>query len=257
MRSASIQCLTVAIYTLVCWTAHAQGAEARAAGRFGATRAELDSLAARADKVASSPGVSAEMRGEKQLEAAALRQRLREGDFEVGDQVVLAVHGDSVLSDTFTVQPGRTLILPNLPELSLIGVLRSEIRSHLAGQIARFVRDTTLRASALVRLGVLGEVARPGYYRLPMDIPISDALMAAGGPTPRADISRTIVRRGSRQLLSKGTVRDAMVAGLTLDELNLGAGDEFLVRAKREWGWQTVAQIAALASGILLSLRAF
>lgn len=257
MRSASIQCLTVAIYVLVCSTAHAQGAEARATGRFGATRAELDSLAGRADEVASSPGVSAEVRAEKQLEAAALRQRLREGDFEVGDQVVLSVHGDSALSDTFTVQPGRTLILPNLPELSLIGVLRSEIQSHLAGQIARFVKDATLRATALVRFGVLGEVARPGYYRLPMDIPISDALMAAGGPTPRADISRTIVRRGSRQLLSKGTVRDAMVAGLTLDELNLAAGDEFVVRAKREWGWQTVAQIAALASGILLSLRAF
>jgi hypothetical protein len=49
----------------------------------------------------------------------------------------------------------------------------------------------------------------------------------------------------------------AMVEGRTLDQLGLGAGDEFLLRPKREWGWQTVAQIAALASGILLSLRAF
>jgi hypothetical protein len=48
-----------------------------------------------------------------------------------------------------------------------------------------------------------------------------------------------------------------MVEGLTLDQIGLNAGDEFVVRAKREWGWQTVAQIAALASGILLSLRAF
>jgi protein involved in polysaccharide export with SLBB domain len=256
MRFASIPCLTLAIYAVVCSIAHAQGADAHA-GRFSATRAELDSLVAKASELANSPSVSAQVRAEKQVEEAALQRRLREGDFEVGDRVVLVVPGDSALSDTFTVQPGRTLNLPNLPQLSLVGVLRSELEAHLADSVSRFVKDTTLKATPLVRLGVLGEVARPGYYHLPTDIPISDAMMAAGGPTSRADVSRTTVRRGSRELLSKAAVRSAMVEGLTLDQIGLNAGDEFVVRAKREWGWQTVAQIAALASGILLSLRAF
>jgi protein involved in polysaccharide export with SLBB domain len=239
---------------LISPTAHAQLREAGFAGRPNATRSELDSLASRAEEAASSSTLSAQARAEKQGEAAALRARMRDGDFEVGDRVVLAVRGDSALSDTVAVQEGRVLNLRNLPALPLAGVLRSELRSHLITQIARFVKDTAIQATPLIRFGVLGEVTRPGYYRLPADIPISDAIMAAGGPTARADMPRTVVRRGSKQLLSKGAVRDAMVAGVTLDQLNLGAGDEIVVGAKRERnGWQTAAQVAALA-GVVLSL---
>jgi protein involved in polysaccharide export with SLBB domain len=236
---------------LICPTMEAQIMDAGAVGRASATRGELESQAARAEEQAASLAVSAQVRAEKQREAAALRTRLREGDFEVGDRIVLAVQGDSALSDTLAVQPGRVLNLRGLPALSLAGILRAELRSHLVTQIAHFVKDTALRATPLIRFGVLGEVARPGYYRLPADIPISDAIMAAGGPTAHADVPKTVVRRGSKRFLSKGAVRKAMVAGVTLDQLNLGAGDEIVVGAKRERGWQTVAQIAALASVVL------
>lgn len=257
MTFVAIRGLALITAALACSIATSQVAPVARAGRPGATRAELDGLVTRAAELAGSPSLNAEARGEKEREVAALRHRLTDGDFEVGDQLILSIQGDSALSDTFAVQPGRTLNLPNLPEVSLVGVLRSELRSHLMTKIARFVKDTTLRATALVRVGVLGEVANPGYFHLRADIPISDAIMAAGGPTARADLTRTIVRRGSTQLLSKDDVRAAMVDGRTLDELDLSAGDEFVIRPKREWGWQTVAQIAAVASGILLSLRAF
>jgi hypothetical protein len=257
MRFVSIYCLALGMCALICPTTGAQVAGAGGAGRLSATRAELESLAARADEVISSGAPGAQVRAEKQREAAALRARLREGDFDVGDRIVLAVRGDSALSDTFPVQSGRTLQLPNLPALSLAGVLRSELQPSLATQMARFVKDTTLRATALIRFGVLGEVARPGYYRLPADIPISDAIMAAGGPTPRADMPRTVVRRGSKELLSKGAVRTATVAGSTLDQLNLAPGDEIVVAEKRERGWRTFASIATLVTGVVLSLRAF
>jgi SLBB domain-containing protein len=255
-KLVSIHCLALAMCALLCATTSAQVADVGVAGRPSATRSELDSLAARSAEVAASGALSARARAEKQREAAALRARLRDGDFEVGDRVILAVQRDSALSDTFAVLPGRTLKLPNVPALSLVGVLRSELQSHLATQMARFVKDTTLRATALIRFGVLGEVARPGYYRLPAEIPISDALMAAGGPTARADVPRTVVRRGSKVLLAKGAVRKAMVAGSTLDELNLGPGDEIVVGEKRERGWRSIAQSAALASGVLVGLRA-
>jgi protein involved in polysaccharide export with SLBB domain len=242
---------------LICPTIGAQVTDVGTAGRPSATRGELERLAARAEEEASSGAASAQVRAEKQREVAALRARLREGDFEVGDRVVLEVPGDSALSDTFAVQPGRTLNLPKLPALSLAGVLRSELQSHLVTQVARFVRDTALRATPLIRFGVLGEVGRPGYYRLPADIPISDAIMAAGGPTARADVPRTVVRRGSKRLLSKGEVRKAMVAGSTLDQLNLRPGDEIVVGEQRERGWRAIAPVVALVSGIVLSLRAF
>jgi hypothetical protein len=191
----------------------------------------------------------------KQREAAAIRWRLSHGDFEIGDQIVLVVPQDSVLTDTLTVAAGRIVHFPKLPPIALDTILRSELHAQLAKNIGRFLKDTLFQATPLIRFGVLGEVARPGYYRLSTDASISDALMAAGGPTSHADLPRTIVRRGSRAVLSRRALRDAMVTGSTLDQIGLGAGDELVVSAKRERGWAFATQIAAVATGVLISVR--
>jgi hypothetical protein len=225
------------------------------AGRPNASRAELTTLAAQAQAAAASG--STEVRAAKQREAAAIRSRLAHGDFEAGDRIVLVVPGDSVLIDTLTVAPGRTVKLPKLPPIALDTILRSELHAHLAQSIGRFLKDTLFQSMPLIRFGVLGEVARPGYYRLSADASISDVLMAAGGPTSHADLPGTIVRRGSREVMSKSAVRDAMAAGSTLDQLGLGAGDELVVAEKRErpGRWMLATQIAAVASGVLIGLR--
>jgi hypothetical protein len=243
-RARISHCLTLAAVALAASSALAQSSAASGSGRPNATRAELAALAAEAEGAG---------RGGN---AAAVRQRLTEGDFEVGDRIVLVVPGDSALTDTFTVDAGRTLNLPKLPPLELNAVLRSELHSHLARSIGRFLKDTLFQSTALMRFGVLGEVAAPGYYRLSPNVSITDALMAAGGPTPEADLPNTIVRRGMRKLMSKQAVRAAMVAGSTLDQIGVGPGDELVVAERRERGWAFVAQIAAVATGVLVGLRA-
>ena len=87
-------------------------------------------LAIAAEQLASSSQGNAQVKKQKRIEADALRARLRDGDFRGGDRIVLSVRGDSALTDTFTVHPGRTLRLPNLPELPLQGVLRAELRAR-------------------------------------------------------------------------------------------------------------------------------
>ena len=225
------------------------------AGRANATRPELERLAAEAEADASATGADAQ-REAKRREAAAIRERLRVGDFRAGDRIVLAVQGDSTWSDTAVVLPGPTLRVLSFPDDSLHGVLRSELQTHLTTFVSRFYRNTTVRAIPLITFGILGEVSRPGYYRLPVDIAVSDAIMSAGGPTQRADMPRTVVRRGSRQLLSKARVRQAMAAGLTLDQLGLSAGDEVIVGAKPERGWQTVVQLGGVVTGLVFAVRA-
>jgi protein involved in polysaccharide export with SLBB domain len=192
-----------------------------------------------------------------QRDAAAIRWRLSHGDFEVGDRIVLVVPGDSARTDTLTVAAGRTVNFPKLPPITLDTVLRAELHAHLAQNIGRFLKDTLFQATPLIRFGVLGEVARPGYYHISTDASISDALMAAGGPTSRADLPKSIVRRGSRDVLSKRAVRDVMAAGSTLDQAGLAAGDELVVAERRERRdrWTTAAQIAAVATGVLISIR--
>lgn len=228
-----------------------RSASAQTAGRFSATRAELDTLAARAEAAASGNG---DARSDRLREAAAIRARLRDGDFEVGDHVAVLVRGDTALTDTFTVEPGRTLALPNIPTISLVGVLRSELQPHLAKALADFVKDTVIRAEALVQVGVVGEVTRPGYYLLAMDVPISDAIMAAGGLTTRADVLKTHVRRGTRQVLSREDVRGAIVARRTLETVGLAPGDEIVVGSRREWGWQTIASLLTGAVALAISV---
>jgi protein involved in polysaccharide export with SLBB domain len=256
-----VRALCVCLLATLLFLRGAEEARAQAVdgGRANATRQELERLADEADAVASSGG-PAELRQAKQLEAAAIRGRLREGDFRAGDRIVVAVQGDSTLNDTLVVLPGPRLKLLSLPEDSLRGVLRSELQSHLVAWVTRYYKNTTVHATPLIRFGVLGEVNHPGYYRLPANVDISDAIMTAGGPTQRADIPRTVVRRRSQDLLSKAAVRDAMVAGRTLDELGLDAGDELVVGARPERNWMNVVQIATVLSGLalaVLSSRAF
>lgn len=255
-----IRTLYLAIGTLAI-VGSASGAQAPSAGdvrRAGATRVELERLAARLDSAASVDTATTPLREQSRRDAMAVRERLREGDFRPGDHVVLTMPADSALSDTFVVRAGGpggpVLRLPNLPEIPLRGVLRSELHRHLAAHVGRFLKDTVMRVAVLVPVGVLGELARPGYYRVAIDLPFTDIIMAAGGPTPSADLTRITVRRGSTEFLSRPAVRAAMTAGVTLDELGLAPGDEVVVGARRERRRLTALETASVVSSLVFGL---
>jgi protein involved in polysaccharide export with SLBB domain len=226
--------------------------------RAAASRQELDSLVARAEAEAAVPNIPADQSAALQRYVTELRTRLRDGDFQPGDHIVLAVHGDSTLSGTYTVQPSRALVVPQLPAIPLTGVLRSELQPYLATRLRPYVRDTLVRGTPLMRVGVLGEVAHPGYYRVALDQTLGDALMLAGGPTPQSDLTRTTIRRGSATVLGSSAVRDAMTRELPLSELNVDAGDEVIVVApppRHERNWTTIVQLVGVATGIFLAVR--
>ncbi|MGD2046543.1 MAG: hypothetical protein PVH96_10000, partial [Gemmatimonadota bacterium] len=55
-------------------------------------------------------------------DAEAIRGRLTDGDFRVGDRIALSVQGEPSLPDTIPVQPGPMIALPLFGEISLHGV---------------------------------------------------------------------------------------------------------------------------------------
>ena len=213
-------------------------ADTSSSGVF-ATRASLESRAAELDRAG------------EEFEAKLIRLRLLDGDFQAGDQVVLIVEGEAALTDTFTVRAGRVLSVPTIDDVPLDGILRAEVEAHLSAHVARFVKNPRVRAVPLVRLAVLGSVGRPGFYAMPADLLVSDAIMRAGGPAPRADLGRTEIRRESRRVLSSGELRMAIAEGYTLDQLNVRAGDEIVVGEKRTTNWQTVFQSFGVVTGIV------
>src|SRR2546425_11897844 len=102
--------------------------------------------------------------------AAQVLAQTRTTPFQVGDRILLRVEGDSALSDTFTVVAGPALRLPVIGEISLAGVPRANLEAHLTRELGRFIKDPVVQARALIRVSVLGEVTRPGYYAVPIDL---------------------------------------------------------------------------------------
>ncbi|HYS21692.1 MAG TPA: SLBB domain-containing protein [Gemmatimonadales bacterium] len=165
-------------------------------------------------------------------EAALIRGRLERGDFQLGDRIFLRVDGEAQLSDTFTVGPGPALGLPQVGAVPLQGLLRSELPERLGAYLARFIRDPVVQVRPLIRILIEGEVVRPGYYAVPPQLPLADAIGAAGGLTQRAKANAIRVERGSSEIWGGDLLREALGRGYSLDQLNIGAGDRLFVPAR-------------------------
>jgi protein involved in polysaccharide export with SLBB domain len=198
------------------------------AGRY-VTRDDLKALIARLDSAVRSPAYSEGLKARAQAQAAEARSRLADGDFRVGDRLLLTVQGESALTDTFTVGQGSQLLLPLVGPIPLRGVLHAELESYLTAQLVRRIRDPRVEARPMVRVAIEGAVVRPGFYSVPVGALLGDAVMVAGGlvTTARAEDSR--VERSGRNVLSSAAFRQAMTAGRTLDQLDVRAGDRIVV----------------------------
>ena len=229
-------------------TAVAQGTAAPGgATRSAYSRADLESALR-----------DAERDSKRTAEAMALRARLDNGDFAAGDRVVLELRGDSAQYDTLTVRGGPALRLPNIPDVPLKGVLRSELNDYLTKYLARYIRNPEVRTESLIRLSVLGQVGKPGFYDFNSDILLTDAIMAAGGPTGTAAIERSTIRRGRAVVLAKERVRQAAQTGATLDRLGLRPGDEITVgEKKKRLDTQTILGITGAVASLALTLLFF
>jgi hypothetical protein len=219
--------------------------------RVHASRLELEGQLEEIDKVLNSPGYSGRLRANRRAEADLIRQRLAEGDLQVGDQIAIQVVNEAALSDTVAVAAGRVLILRGLPEIPLRGVLRSELQGYLTEKLKTYVRDPQIRVQTMIRLSIFGAVGAPGFYQVPAEALAGEAIMSAGGPQGTADPDRTVVRRGGVEILGREAFSDALARGLTLDQLNLRAGDEvFLGQRKNPVSLGTILPIFSALSGL-------
>ena len=194
----------------------------------------------------------ANKRAEYLWQAQVIRKRLAEGDFQTGHRILLFIAGDSALSDTFTVMSDQKLQLPNLPEISLAGILDSELQGYLATQLAKYIRNPSIRVEAMLRVQVSGDVAKPGFYSIRTDTPVTDVVMNAGGPSPSAEMSKMELRRGSTTVVHRGGIQTAIQKELTMSDIGARSGDELYVPEKPGSSrWQKVAAVTASLMGII------
>ncbi len=199
------------------------------AGGSVRSREDLQELLQYYEDALLSPAYSEEVKGSLSAEAARIRARLRDGDFKLGDRVVLEVQGEPGLPDTIPVEVGPKINLPLFGEIPLNGVLRSEVQAHLTEALSLYLRDPVVRAEGLMRLSVQGAVNQPGFFVVPASTLLSEALMVAGGPLQNADLADLRVERGGTLLYERTELQEALREGLSLDQLNLQAGDQVVV----------------------------
>ena len=223
--------------------------------RAQATRQELEAALAEIEQVIASRGYSSRIREARLQEAELIRERLAEGDIQVGDQITLTVLDQPQFTGTFLIGPGRVLSLPGIPDISMRGVLRAEAQVHLTEQLRRQLRDPRVQVQTFIRLTISGTVARPGFYQVPADVMPTDAIMAAaGGFAGNSDPNRTTVRRQGREIWSRESFQDAVIRGMTLDQMNLRTGDEILVKAPPGRALPTVLSVVGGAASLTFLL---
>lgn len=189
-------------------------------------------------------------------EAFLLRTRLRDGDFEVGDAIVVTIDGPTLKGrDSLIVRAEKVIHLTEpMGDLSLVGMLRSEIADSLHGRVAKYFRNTVVHVVPLLRLSVSGAVRLPGFYQSMPDAPLSD-LITRAGQEQSTDLRKITIKRGERILWAGPDVQSALTEGLTLDRLALDPGDEIVVGAKSASHWLTALSIGLpLVSTIVLLL---
>jgi len=238
------------VSTLSAQTAVAQATPAAQPTRRPSRRQDLETYAASLEQRAKAEK-DPTRRAELLRIAAVVRARLTQGDFLPGHRILLFVGGDSALVDTFTVRSDQKLQLPDLPDISLAGVLDSELQGYLKTQLAQYIRDPDVRAQALLRVSVSGDVGSPGFYSVRTDTPVSDVIMTAGGPSGSADMSKVVLRRGKDVVVKKDGIQEAFRSEMTMTDIGARPGDELYVPAKPQGSnWQKFAAVTASITGI-------
>ena len=189
-------------------------------------------------------------------EASRVRSRLVDGDFKVGDRVIVTYEGLRTQGgDTLVVQSGKRLQLGEpLGDLGLTGVLRFELQDSIANRVGKYFKSGVVHVTPLIRLSVSGAVRAPGYYYSRADMPLSDLITRSAGQDQATNLRDVVVKREEETIWDGPAVQRAFRDGLTLEALGLVTGDEVTVGARRN-AWPMVAQFGLpVLSALLITL---
>ncbi|NEP44319.1 MAG: hypothetical protein F6K35_35890, partial [Okeania sp. SIO2H7] len=131
------------------------------------------------------------------------------------DQIAIQVQRFPNLSVATSIGPEGTIQMQLIGTVLLQGLTLEEAKILIRDRLNEFIKDPEVVVSLLaqrpVRVTITGEVTRPGFYPVPGNAQISDALRASGGTSFLADLRNVEVRR----TLASGVVVSQIVDVLT------------------------------------------
>ena len=132
------------------------------------------------------------------------------GDYLIGkgDQLLITVWGFPEFTTSTTVREDGLISIPLAGDIQAAGLRREEFIGVLKRQLAEYVQGeikvtVSVLSSSLLRITVLGAVARPDNYPLSGETGLLEVIGTAGGPTSDANLTRVQIFRKDNAL---GTV---------------------------------------------------
>lgn len=136
-----------------------------------------------------------------------------------GDVLEISVWGYPDLTRQGAVGPDATIALPLIGSVSTAGMSVERLTELITQAYAQYIVDphvmVTIKEYRKLRVSVLGQVARPGGYDLPLGTRLLDLIAAGGGPTDVASLKEAQLHRpGQRSVvvdLTRAMAGDAAV----------------------------------------------
>ncbi len=173
-----------------------------------------------------------------------------------GDELAIHVQGEPEYSlDKVRVSPMGSLYHPLIGELSVAGYTLRQLEERLTGEFGEYLVKPKVHVMLLeatsAKIGVIGDVVRPGIFVLAKPTTILEAIEGAGGFTDFGSKSNvTLISQEPDGRMRTATVNvKRILEGKAAPEenLRLHAGDTVLVRGNTRKKIAFVASLAGFA----------
>jgi polysaccharide biosynthesis/export protein len=157
-----------------------------------------------------------------------------------GDRMVLILTGDVEMAHQLDVTREGFIVVPQVGQIYVANLTLGQLEDVLYNRLARVYSGvrrghgaTTRFSISVARLRtnqifVIGDVSRPGSYRVSSTGTALSALYAAGGPSPNGSLRQVQIRRGGRAVDTLD-VYDYLLQGDASSDTRLESGDVVFV----------------------------
>jgi len=149
------------------------------------------------------------------------------------DEIQVFVWKEPELSTSVTVRPDGRITLPLAGEIDAAGKTAQQLKADVVTQLQQYVEQPVVtvmvKAANSLQVSVLGEVKRPGRYRIGEKSTILDAVALGGGFTEYAHPRDVVVFRRTRYGIRKLPVNVKHLLTTGEDAFLLEPGDTVYV----------------------------
>ncbi len=169
----------------------------------------------------------------------------RERPFQPGQALSVTIWQEPDLSGEYSIDSQGYVILPLIGRVKVSDFSKESLESYLVNEYSSYLRSPIIMVEPLIRVGVVGQVAQPGLYRVSPDAPLWDVLEESGGFARRANLKGINVMRGG-DVIQSDLLHD-LEMGKSAATIGIESGDLIMVpEARRVMEWRTIIAFVSL-----------